>query len=157
MPFLIIWLLILFKISLQLFWSLLYPIIATHSSVLAQDIPWTEEPDGLQSMGLQELDMTQQLNHIKDLQSNYLVLKPLEIIALYVFGPHQLDTQISLFHFTCIFWESLLKILDSVLVYNQMLDVYIVSKSNIENKINLEKSNFYSSPFHSLFSFPTGK
>ena len=32
--------------------------IATHSSILAWRIPWTEEPGGLQSMGLQELDMT---------------------------------------------------------------------------------------------------
>ena len=27
--------------------------MATHSSVLAWKIPWTEEPDGLQSMGSQ--------------------------------------------------------------------------------------------------------
>ena len=27
--------------------------MATHSSTLAWKIPWTEEPDGLQSMGLQ--------------------------------------------------------------------------------------------------------
>ena len=33
--------------------------IATHSSVLAWRIPWTEEPSGLQSMGLKELDMTE--------------------------------------------------------------------------------------------------
>ena len=26
--------------------------MATYSSILAQEIPWTEEPDGLQSMGL---------------------------------------------------------------------------------------------------------
>ena len=26
---------------------------ASHSSILAWEIPWTEEPDGLQSMGLQ--------------------------------------------------------------------------------------------------------
>ena len=25
--------------------------IATHSSILAWEIPWTEEPDGIQSMG----------------------------------------------------------------------------------------------------------
>ena len=37
--------------------------MATHSSILAWRIPWTEEPDGLQSMGMQELDRTQQLNH----------------------------------------------------------------------------------------------
>ena len=29
--------------------------MATHSSVLAWEIPWTEEPDGLQSMGLQRV------------------------------------------------------------------------------------------------------
>ena len=32
--------------------------MATHSSILAWRIPWTEEPGGLQSMGSQELDMT---------------------------------------------------------------------------------------------------
>ena len=32
--------------------------VATHSSVLAWEIPWTEEPGGLQSIGLQELDTT---------------------------------------------------------------------------------------------------
>jgi len=29
--------------------------MATDSSVLAWEIPWTEEPDGLQSMGLQRV------------------------------------------------------------------------------------------------------
>ena len=29
--------------------------IATHSSILAWRIPWTEEPDVLQSMGLQSV------------------------------------------------------------------------------------------------------
>ena len=32
--------------------------MATHSSILAWEIPRTEEPGGLQSMGSQELDMT---------------------------------------------------------------------------------------------------
>ena len=32
--------------------------MATHSSILAWRIPWTEEPGGLQSMGLQESDTT---------------------------------------------------------------------------------------------------
>ena len=32
--------------------------MATHSSVLAWRIPWTEEPGRLQSMGFQESDMT---------------------------------------------------------------------------------------------------
>ena len=29
--------------------------MATHSSILAGKIPWTEEPDGLQSMRLQRV------------------------------------------------------------------------------------------------------
>ena len=33
--------------------------MATHSSVPAWRIPWTEEPGGLQSMGLQKSDMTE--------------------------------------------------------------------------------------------------
>ena len=36
--------------------------IATHSSVLAWRIPRTEEPSGLQSMGLKELDTTEWLH-----------------------------------------------------------------------------------------------
>ena len=37
--------------------------MATHSTILAWEIPWTEEPGGLQSMGSQESDMTERLNH----------------------------------------------------------------------------------------------
>ena len=29
--------------------------MATHSSILAWEIPWTEEPGGIQSMGLQRV------------------------------------------------------------------------------------------------------
>ena len=32
--------------------------MATHSSILAWESPWTEEPGGLQSLGLQESDTT---------------------------------------------------------------------------------------------------
>ena len=32
--------------------------MVTHSSILSWEIPWTEEPGGLQSMGLQESDTT---------------------------------------------------------------------------------------------------
>ena len=32
--------------------------VATHSSVLAWEIPWTEEPGGLESTGSQRVDMT---------------------------------------------------------------------------------------------------
>ena len=37
--------------------------MATHSNILARRIPEMEEPGKLQSMGSQESDMTQQLNH----------------------------------------------------------------------------------------------
>ena len=30
--------------------------MATHSSIIAQEIPWTEEPGGLQSMGSQRVE-----------------------------------------------------------------------------------------------------
>ena len=33
--------------------------MATHSSILACRIPWTEEPGGLQSCGRKELDMAE--------------------------------------------------------------------------------------------------
>ena len=33
--------------------------MATHSSILAWKIPWTEEPRRLQTMGSQDSDMTQ--------------------------------------------------------------------------------------------------
>ena len=36
--------------------------MATHSSILAWRIPWTEDPSRLQSMGHKESDMTEQLN-----------------------------------------------------------------------------------------------
>ena len=35
--------------------------MATHSNILAWEIPWTEEPGGLQSTGPKELDTTEQL------------------------------------------------------------------------------------------------
>ena len=35
--------------------------MATHSSILAWTIPWTEEPGGLQSWGRTELDTTERL------------------------------------------------------------------------------------------------
>ena len=37
--------------------------MATHSSILAWKIPWTEESGGLQSMSCKGLDTTEQLTH----------------------------------------------------------------------------------------------
>ena len=38
--------------------------MATHTSIFARRIPWREKSDGLESIGSQELDMTEQLIHI---------------------------------------------------------------------------------------------
>ena len=36
--------------------------MATHSSILAWRVPWTEEPGGPQSMGSHRVDMTERLS-----------------------------------------------------------------------------------------------
>ena len=41
--------------------------MATHSSILAWKVSWTEESGGLQSMGCKELDMTEQLSPCKSM------------------------------------------------------------------------------------------
>ena len=46
--------------------------IVTHSNILAWEIPWTGEPGGLQSMGLQRLDMTEQLT--ASIASSFLLI-----------------------------------------------------------------------------------
>ena len=43
--------------------------MASHSSILAWKIPWTEEPHGLQSMGSQESDTTGRLKQAADSHS----------------------------------------------------------------------------------------
>ena len=42
--------------------------MATHSSILAWRIPWTEEPDGLQSTGLQKVKCDSVCTHGHDQQ-----------------------------------------------------------------------------------------
>ena len=43
--------------------------MATHSSLLAWRIPWTEGPGGLQSLGVAESDTTDRLSLIHSLTS----------------------------------------------------------------------------------------
>ena len=43
--------------------------MATHSKILTWRIPWAEKPGVLQSMGLQEADMTEGLNQQPTKQS----------------------------------------------------------------------------------------
>ena len=46
--------------------------MATHSSILACEISWTEEPGWLQFTGSQELDTTQQLNHHQNIKLYFI-------------------------------------------------------------------------------------
>ena len=46
--------------------------MATHSSILAWRIPWSEEPGGLQSMGSQRVDMTE---HARSSSSRWLLFR----------------------------------------------------------------------------------
>ena len=53
--------------------------MATHSSIPAWRIPWTEEPGQLQSMGSQSPDTTEQPaqhNHLVQMQENALTALP---------------------------------------------------------------------------------
>ena len=45
--------------------------MATHPNICAWEIPWTEDPGRLQSMGLQESEMAERLNNC-DLQEEIL-------------------------------------------------------------------------------------
>ena len=55
---------------------------ATHSTILAWKIPWTEEPGGLQSMGLHGSDTTEQLTtqHITRVLRMWVTLFPLNML-----------------------------------------------------------------------------
>ena len=47
--------------------------MATHSSIVARRIPWTEEPGVLQSMGSKELNMTEWLNNNWLNNNNFII------------------------------------------------------------------------------------
>ena len=51
--------------------------MAIHCSILAWRIPWTEEPGGLQSMSLKELDMTEQLTLFSVIYLSNLIINDL--------------------------------------------------------------------------------
>ena len=45
--------------------------MATHSSILAWRIPWTEEPGGLQFVGFKQLDTTEATSHTQMLAAPF--------------------------------------------------------------------------------------
>ena len=73
---------------LSLGWEdLLEKEMATHSCLLAWEIPWTEEPGGLWSMGSQESDTTEHTHgHIRCMRSADVRITQVEMVM------EQLDT-----------------------------------------------------------------
>ena len=57
----------------QILYQLNYPGkgMATHSSILAWRIPWTEEPGRLQSTGHKKLGMPEQITHMSKMNTNH--------------------------------------------------------------------------------------
>ena len=65
--------------------------MSAHSSILAREIPWTEEPGGLQSRGCKELDATKWLNNNKYIRSSdhiHLVVESLYPFTKFCLFPH---------------------------------------------------------------------
>ena len=64
--------------------------IATHSSILAQRIPWIEEPSRLQSTGSQRVDMTEVTQHARmQVSKLYLCFKIGKKITAYIKDYHK--------------------------------------------------------------------
>ena len=61
--------------------------MATHSSILAWRIPWTEEPGGLQQRGRKELDTTKRLHSLTQNKSlsEYLTKHILKFLSGFFF------------------------------------------------------------------------
>ena len=81
--------------------------MAAHFSILAWEIPWTEEPGGLQSRGRKELDTTKRLNHSnKNIRSSdhiQLIVESLYTFTKFSLFPH---TQPLATTFRLCFYES---------------------------------------------------
>ena len=59
--------------------------MATHSSIPAWRIPWTEEPGGLQSMWSQRVDTTEQLNRTELIE--FVTILLLFHVLLFLLAP----------------------------------------------------------------------
>ena len=73
--------------------------MATHSSILAWRIPWTEEPGGLQSIGSERVRHDQETNthtHTRVLDFLHLTLKTLPCTVMY--GAHVMFTLFPALH-----------------------------------------------------------
>ena len=70
--------------------------MATHSSILAWRIPWTEEPGGLQSMVHKESDMTEQRSTYTNSFSWTVLLCPFPIVGTSI--KYLTSLKLQLFH-----------------------------------------------------------
>ena len=74
--------------------DLLEKAITTHSSILAWEIPWTEELGGLQSMGLQrvghDLMTKQEQQYFLAVNLVFLRINTITIVYLYINLPYKL-------------------------------------------------------------------
>ena len=86
--------------------------MATHSSILAWRMPWTEEPGGLQSIGRKESDTTERLHFhfIKDLVEKWHIIYAFENHLTFVIS----NTSCWLFSPL----ESTLSFLNFAIIYN---------------------------------------
>ena len=58
--------------------------MATHFSIIAWEIPWTEEPGGLESMGLQKSQTQQRLNNNNNILSVDVLYIPVAYSWIFV-------------------------------------------------------------------------
>ena len=65
--------------------------MATHSSTLVWEIPWTEEPGGLRSIGSEDLDTTWQLNHHQHISTPTVHQPTTTVSSLSLAAPFQND------------------------------------------------------------------
>ena len=59
--------------------------MATHSSILAWSIPWTEEPGGLQSLGSQRVGHDQEHTHVHIWHFNIEFSNDMKITCLSIY------------------------------------------------------------------------
>ena len=72
--------------------------MATHSSMLAWGIPWTEEPGRLQSVGSQESETTLRLNHHHNLLELSGFFSPLSLLPFFFLSLSLTSTNSGIFY-----------------------------------------------------------
>ena len=117
--------------------------MATHASVLAWRIPWTEEPDGLWPIGSQRLDTTEATlactqNSVEYIQVNY-ENQDMTLYKAYVYSQVYTYVQKCILHVlkkVCLLWLGL-----HICLWNFRFSIsrkpYLNSLSNNENELSL--------------------